>query len=221
MGRAGEPPVVDVGPVERGLADPRSLEEAKITAQMRLATSALDVRKIVDAQRAAGGAAQLKAHVAQAAAEAVFHALAEVSRKTSCSPLDVIGPALRRDVEIELVRKLLGALAPFGLGVAGVEGLSLVMDPSTETWLRAQRGSSHLAAARPAARPSSSPDEATALAGACTRCGAQVAADEHACPMCGGAVSAAPPCVACGSAIRPGSRFCVACGARAFSVPPR
>jgi hypothetical protein len=218
MGRAGEAPVIDVGPVERGLIDPQSLLEVKVTARLRVVTVARNVRMVVDAQRAAGGDEALHAMLAGTIADAVFAALADVSRRTSASPLDVIGPAIRRDVESELVRKLASGLGAFGLGVSAVEGLSLVMDPSTETWLRAQRSSARFAAA--AARPSS-PDEATAVASSCTRCGAQVAADVSTCPACGGRVASPPPCVSCGSEIRPGSRFCVVCGARAFRVPQR
>jgi len=217
MARAGEPPVLDVGPVERALLDPQSLQEAKVTARMRLVTSALDVRKIVDAQRAAGDDA-LRAKLADVATQAAFAAVVAVARQSSCSLLDAIGHSLRRDVEMDIAKRLVAALAPYGLGVEAIDGLSLAMDPSTETWLRAQRASARVVAAARRS-PSTPAEEATAVAANCERCGTQVAADAASCPNCGAEVRAVPPCVACGAAIRPGSRFCVSCGARAFSVP--
>jgi hypothetical protein len=217
MGRAGDAPVVDVGPVERPLLDPQSLMEAKVTAQLRLCTTPIDVRRIVESQRAAGDVAAFRARVADLATQAVFASLAATARQTSCSVLDVIGPSLRREVEADLTKRLRESLAALGLGVAAIEGLSLTMDPSTETWLRSQRSSPRLtpASARPPSQPS---EEATAIAGTCAKCGAQVAADAEACPSCGGAIKPPPPCVFCGSELRPGSRFCVRCGARAFVV---
>lgn len=219
MGRAGEAPIVEVGPVERGVLDPQSLLEAKVTAQVRVLTDARDVRAIVEAQRAAGDPASFRVRVVDLVTQAIFASIAAAARQTSCSLLDAIGPAVRHEVEIDLARRLGQALAPLGLGVAAIEGLSLTMDPSTETWLRTQRSSSRMRQALPAPA-SSPPDEATAVAGSCAQCGAQVAVEEKACPACGGAVKPPPPCVFCGSEIRPGSRFCVRCGARAFIVQP-
>jgi hypothetical protein len=217
MGRAGDAPVVDVGPVERALLDPQSLVEAKVTAQLRLSTAPIDVRKIVESQRAAGDVSAFRARVADMATQAVFAAVAATARQASCSVLDAIGPQLRRDIEIDVAKRLTQSLAAIGLGVHAIEGLSLTMDPSTETWLRAQRASARMKPA--SARPSSAPvDEATAVAGTCATCGAQVAPDALACPACGGTIRPPPPCVFCGSELRPGSRFCVHCGARAFVV---
>ncbi len=222
MGRAGEAPIVEVGPVERALLDPQSLLEAKVTAQVRVLTDARDVRAIVEAQRAAGDPASFRLRVVDLVTQAVFASVSAAARQTSCSLLDAIGPEVRHEVEVDLANRLGQALAPLGLGVVAIEGLSLTMDPSTETWLRKQRSSSRMrqAAAPDTLSDSSRVDEATAVAGSCATCGAQVAVEERACPACGGAVKPPPPCVFCGSEIRPGSRFCVRCGARAFVVQP-
>lgn len=218
MVRAGEAPVVDVGPVERSLLDPQSLQEAKVTLRLRFATVAVDVRAIVQAQRAAGDPAAFVSRLAETATTAVFAAVAATARQSSCSLFDAIGPSLRREVAAEFGARVGKELRPLGLGLGAIAELSLTMDPSTEAWIRAKRASARMTPARRAS--SAPPEEATAVAGNCARCGAQVSADEARCPGCGGPVRPPPPCVSCGSEIRPGSRFCVNCGARAFGAPP-
>ena len=226
MGRAGEAPIVEVGPVERALVDPQSMMETKVTAQVRVLTDARMVRTVVESQRAAGDLAAFRLRVVEVVTQAIFASVTTAARQASCSVLDAIGPALRRDVESALLARLGQALAPLGLGVVAIEGLSLTMDPSTETWLRTQRSSSRMRQALAAepidGKTEVSPpiDEATAVAGSCAQCGTQVAVEEKTCPACGGAVKPPPPCVFCGSEIRPGSRFCVRCGARAFILRP-
>lgn len=196
MRQPGGVEIIALGPLHGSLRDPVTQRDVKSFVSMRLYV------RIVDAARAPG-----LPWVEQAVTKAVFAEILACARRHSASLLDVMDPAILREVESNVLSQLRHQLADVGMAALAIDTFQMGMDAQTAAWLKAQL---EVTPRREPARLDG--DEPTELASRCVRCSALTSPDQQLCPACGGSIAPPGTCRRCRSVVRPGSRFCSNCG---------